>query len=89
MSKELMPIQKDAILRAVPMELVLKHKKQAHLNHGQSVHKLAARGGLSIQELAAILQDKPFSVGMTESVSRVIIVIHLFGSGSVDPDALC
>lgn len=42
----------------VPFAVVALHERQAEKNHGQSVAKLASRGGLSPCELAAVLEDR-------------------------------
>jgi hypothetical protein len=42
----------------MPLAIVLPHEKQAQRNHGQTLHRLAERGGLSACELAAVLQDR-------------------------------
>lgn len=44
----------------VPMWIVLQHERQAQSNHGQSVRRLAERGGLSPSELCAVLEDRSF-----------------------------
>lgn len=41
----------------VPYELVERHEKQARVNHGQSVERLAQRGGLSWLELLLVITD--------------------------------
>jgi hypothetical protein len=43
---------------SVPFPAVIRHQSQAVRNHGQSVHGLAERGGLSWCELAAVLGDR-------------------------------
>jgi hypothetical protein len=43
----------------VPYDLVKRHEKQAMANHGQTVDRLAERGGLSWLELLMVLTDKP------------------------------
>jgi hypothetical protein len=43
----------------VPYDLVKRHEKQALANHGQTVDRLAERGGLSWLELLLVLTDKP------------------------------
>ena len=48
-------------LACVPLALVLPHEAQAQSNHGQSLRRLAERGGLSPAELAAVLEDRPFA----------------------------
>lgn len=42
----------------VPWEWVEPHWAQAKKNHGQTLERLAERGGLSISELAAVLEDR-------------------------------
>jgi hypothetical protein len=43
----------------VPYDLVKLHEQQALQNHGQTVDRLAARGGLSWFELLMVITDKP------------------------------
>lgn len=43
----------------VPYDLVKRHEAQALANHGQTVDRLAERGGLSWLELLMVLTDKP------------------------------
>jgi len=42
--------------RAAPWSLVAPHGRQAWENHGQSLERLAQRGGLSPRELVAVLR---------------------------------
>lgn len=42
----------------VPWSVLAPHEKQAHRNHGQSLERLAERGGLAIQEAAALVTDQ-------------------------------
>lgn len=43
----------------VPWEFVKPHERQARANHGgQSLARLAERGGLSVDELVAVLEDR-------------------------------
>ena len=44
----------------VPMALVLEHERQADQNHGQTIHRLKERGGLSWCELSAVLDDRKY-----------------------------
>lgn len=46
--------------RSVPWEIVEGHERQAHLNHGQSLERLAERSGLCPQELWCIVHDVPW-----------------------------
>jgi hypothetical protein len=43
----------------VSFDLVKRHEKQAVANHGQTVERLAERGGLSWLELLLVLTDMP------------------------------
>lgn len=44
-------------IKSVPWRLVEPHRKQALENHSQSLEQLAARGGLSWEELFAVMAD--------------------------------
>lgn len=46
---------------AVPWALVAAHEAQALINHGQTIEKLASRGGLSVFELLCVLTDTHWS----------------------------
>lgn len=54
------PIHPGDTRDMIPLRAVLRHQAQAVTNHGQPVHSLAERGGLTWQELAAVLEDRPF-----------------------------
>lgn len=45
---------------AIPWEVIAPHEEQAHINHGQSLERLAERGGLSYREMYAVLRNKKF-----------------------------
>lgn len=48
-------------LQSVPWDFVAPHERQAMLNHGgQSLKRLAERGGLSPRELLAVMSDVRF-----------------------------
>jgi hypothetical protein len=44
--------------RVVSFDLVKRHEAQALANHGQTVERLAERGGLSWFELLMVISDK-------------------------------
>ncbi len=46
---------------AVPYAMVEAHEGQAKANHDQTVARLAERGGLSVAEMLAVLEDRPWS----------------------------
>lgn len=45
-------------IAGVAWDLVAKHEEQAMRNHYQTLERLAERGGLSLSELAAVLEDR-------------------------------
>jgi len=47
-------------LAAVPWDLLAPHERQADINHGQTLKRLAERGGLSPAEMVAVLEDRRF-----------------------------
>lgn len=46
----------------VPWAVVEPHEAQARSNHGQTLRRLAERGGLCLQEMVAVLADKEWRV---------------------------
>ena len=46
--------------KSVPWSLVAPHERQADRNHGQTLARLAERGGLSACELVAVLEDRDY-----------------------------
>ncbi len=42
------------------MKLIAPHEEQAQRTHGQSLFRLAERGGLSVLEMYAVLTDRPY-----------------------------
>lgn len=51
MSLENMPVMRGIKLKAIPMTLLEPHERQARRNHGQSLQRLAERGGMSPTEI--------------------------------------
>jgi hypothetical protein len=48
-------------LYEIPWELINPHEEQAKANHGgQSLKRLAERGGLSFTEALAVMEDRPW-----------------------------
>ncbi len=67
------PIHHDdrAQLDSVPWDLVAAHERQAARNHGgQSLERLAERGGLGLIELAFVLLDRPYMAASPPKASR-------------------
>lgn len=47
-------------LEWIPWDMLSPHAAQATRNHGQTLERLAQRGGLGVSEAIAILQDQPW-----------------------------
>lgn len=45
-------------LGSIPWQLILRHEAQVKENHGDTLERLHERGGLSVEELWFVLQDK-------------------------------
>lgn len=63
-------------VRAVPWAMVLPHRAAAGRNHGQTLERLADRGGLSPRELLLVLDDARWP-GPPEYVDQVAAVVEL------------
>lgn len=55
------PIMGCAELKSVPWWLAETARGQLHRNHGQTVERLAQRGGLDVIELAGALTGRSYS----------------------------
>jgi hypothetical protein len=42
----------------IAWRIIEPHREQANINHGQTLERLAQRGGLSPDELVAVLEDR-------------------------------
>ena len=56
--------------QTVSWELISKHEVQAMRNHGQTLRRLAERGGLCPSELVAVLEDRPWKSMLFEDSLR-------------------
>jgi hypothetical protein len=45
---------------SIPWAVIAPHEEQARRNHGQTLQRLAERGGLSPAEAVAVLTDQPW-----------------------------
>ena len=59
----------------IPWESIASHKAQALINHGQSLEKLASRGGLSWCEALAVLRDSKFITMPEEEAKEKVLVL--------------
>lgn len=51
---------------AVPWEMISPHEEQAYHNHGQTLQRLAERGGLDPNEMLAVLTDSRYDANLSE-----------------------
>ncbi len=68
----------------IPRGLLSPHEEQAWRNHGQSLSRLAQRGGLSWVEALAIIQDKNWkdveqNLKVAETVVRKMVTEYMKG----------
>lgn len=65
----------------IPWSVVEPHAGQAMLNHGQTLERLAERGGLSYRELIAVLEDRLWFSGEKEDTpndrKRVLELVEI------------
>lgn len=64
------PILQDKVIRAIPWEAVAGHARQADANHGQTLNRLAERGGLSPCEAVAVIEDRKWQ-HMDQASARI------------------
>ena len=57
-AREVMPVMSSKYLKQMPMAMLSPFERQAQRNHGQSLDRLAARGGLCPSEVLSILDGK-------------------------------
>lgn len=70
------PLLHSPAMRDIPWALIEPHASQAVVNHGQDLETLARRGGIALNELAAVLQDEHWSKWLDRSEDDALIVIH-------------
>lgn len=56
----------------VPWQIMLDHEAQALRNHSQNIEKLDSRGGLSPDEMVAVLEDRPWRhMELADAIERL------------------
>ena len=58
---ERFPIMGDPEITWVPWRMIAPHEAQARKNHGQSLKRLAERGGLSVCECLNVLEGREWT----------------------------
>ena len=56
MTRETMPIMGATLLAEIPFAMLVPHAAQAMSNHGQTLERLAQRGGLGVSEAIDIME---------------------------------
>ncbi len=57
---KMFPIQKSIIFKAIPWGVIETCESQAQHNHGQTIGRLAERGGLSPAEAVAVIEGEAY-----------------------------
>lgn len=60
---------------SIPWEVIAAHEKQAMENHGQTIKRLAERGGLDWTEALAVLEDRRYTKMNVEDAKRIVLLI--------------
>lgn len=64
--------EREGVPEFVPWAMLEPHEKQAGINHGQSLQRLAERGGLSVCEMVAVLEDRGWrKMSVKEAMHRL------------------
>lgn len=59
----------------IPWNVIEKHEKQALKNHcGQTLKRIAERGGLSWVELLCVLEDRKYDYDITEIQAKLKVL---------------
>lgn len=58
--RELRRAGATAVVIALPWDVIAPHAAQAQRNHGQTLERLAERGGLGPDEAVAVLENRPW-----------------------------
>lgn len=75
-NEPMFPILGDPIIKALPWSVLAAHDEQAKSNHGgQTLNRLAQRGGLGIEEAYCVLKDINFPTGAKYNKDRVRIAL--------------
>lgn len=58
MARTVMRIMGATLLSEIPWDMIAPHEEQAQSNHGQSLERLAQRGGLGASEALDIIEGR-------------------------------
>ena len=72
--RAVMPIMGATLMSGIPFAMLVPHEAQALANHGQSLDRLAQRGGLCVSEAISILEGRTWgSVAICIENERYLI----------------
>ena len=66
---------KEQTIDYIPYDIIVCHENQALKNHGQTLERLAERGGLSYYEALAVLEDRDCSYIEQRTAKRKVFDI--------------
>jgi hypothetical protein len=67
--------------QSIPWDLIAPHERQAELNHDQTLMELARRGGLSVTEALAVIEDRSWHrVDVAEAVEKLEHLEHRYNA---------
>lgn len=78
-----MKIIGGTLVKEMPIEMLLPYEKHAIRNHGQSLHRIADRGGLTASEALAILGELParFIVPSKDDDQKLYLEVQEYKNG--------
>lgn len=70
------PILGKHAIKSIPWSLLEPHRAQAHRNHGQTLERLAERGGLSPREVIGVIEGINWgalrNIDETDAVNKLL-----------------
>ena len=77
------PILNDPVIKAIPWVAIAPHEAQAQKNHSQSLSRLSQRGGLSVCEAIAVMQNERVKqFGLTWARAKLMCLVLDFERAS-------
>lgn len=70
----------------IPWEAIAPHEEQAMKNHGQTIKRLAERGGLDWVEALAVMEDRKWVRMDSEIASKKVLIFVSAQSNNMDID---
>lgn len=61
----------------IPLNIIKQHEEQAFKNHGQTLKRLAERGGLSWIETLCVLEDRKYDYEISEEEAKKKVIKYV------------